>query len=225
MEVANSALPVSQGLSPQDCVEVYHLHCHFDARSEPVALLFLEETKRCIERDGGTVLHSHSWHEKNGPHIGWSWELWVDKTQALGAAVHHFMRSRPEPLRLCLHADTDQEYTDHGARLGFVGPTDALDLLFFQPPDAALYNGPISALKSTEKCIYSMGEFWDKKRLREGYGALDRKPQEGTTMPSLFLPHGSPPVPIERCSSEKWLASAASTLPSKPRGGPPFNAN
>ena len=35
-------------------------------------------------------------------------------------------------------------------------------------------------------------------------------------LPSMFLPHGSPPIPIEACGSSDWLAGAAATLPSRP---------
>ncbi len=45
------------------------------------------------------------------------------------------MRSRAAELRVCFHADTDQEYTDHAARMAFVGPTDLLDHHFFTPPE------------------------------------------------------------------------------------------
>ena len=233
MEVANRASPIGEGILPHETIEVYHLHCHFDASTEPAALLFLEETRQKIEEDGGSVLHSHIWHKKNGPHIGWSWELWVDTTEALGSGVLHFMTSRPPALRLCLHADTDQEYTDHGARLGFVGPLDPLDLLFFSPPAPEAYNGPSGPRQSTRDRVYSMGEFWDLAALKKGaYGAQQRTIETATTaafvtseatksvpttMPSLFLPHGSPPVPIERCASETWLQGAASSLPSKPK--------
>jgi hypothetical protein len=36
------------------------------------------------------------------------------------------------------------------------------------------------------------------------------------TLPTLFLPHGSPPVPIEPCTSGDWLAAAARSLPCRP---------
>ena len=48
------------------------------------------------------------------------------------------MDSRSDELRVCFHADTDQEYTDHAARLAFIGPTDTLDYHFFAPPDVSL---------------------------------------------------------------------------------------
>ena len=37
-------------------------------------------------------------------------------------------------------------------------------------------------------------------------------------LPSLFLPHGSPPIPIEPCISSEYLSSLASTLPIRPKG-------
>ena len=45
-------------------------------------------------------------------------------------------------LYLSLHPDTDQEYTDHTIRLGWIGPQDPrpLDVNFF-PPAATTYQG------------------------------------------------------------------------------------
>ena len=42
-------------------------------------------------------------------------------------------------LFFCFHADTDQESTDHGARLAWVGPRDPLPLDhgFFEDPPAS----------------------------------------------------------------------------------------
>ena len=37
------------------------------------------------------------------------------------------------------------------------------------------------------------------------------------TLPTMFLPHGSPPIPIEPCASSTWLAGAAATLPCRPK--------
>jgi len=39
-----------------------------------------------------------------------------------------------------------------------------------------------------------------------------------TSLPALFLPHGSPPIPIEPCASSDWLAKAAALLPRRPTG-------
>ena len=47
------------------------------------------------------------------------------------------MEARADELRVCFHADTDQEYTDHATRLAFIGPTDTLDYHFFAPADVS----------------------------------------------------------------------------------------
>jgi len=210
---------------PDEVIEVYHLHCHFTSQTEGKAQQLLQSTRQAI----GGGLHDHVWHEKNGPHIGYSWELWCEDCEALGVAVNHFMSSRPAELHLCLHCDSDQEYTDHSCRLAFVGPADALHLEFFAPPDYSTYKGPTGPRRTSSTHIYSMGEMWERTSLRQNYGAMGR-PSEGSQpalskpqnsgaalQPALFLPHGSPPIPIERCKSEDWLLGAAATLPSKPK--------
>ena len=214
---------------PSACIEIFHLHCHFDATNEPAALKLLDRTKAQLQETGNTSCHSHVWHEKNGPHDGWSWELWVDNPTALGVAVHFLMRQRCLPENASLycpfHCDTDQEYTDHSARLAFIGPPDDLDLEFFQPPDARKYNGPVGPRRTNDNVIYSMGEFYERATLASKYRAQDRGSDAHghetggklPTMPSLFLPHGSPPIPIERCACETWLQQAAAQLPCRPK--------
>ncbi len=126
---------------PDACVDLFHLHCHFDAATEAAARVLLASTERALAAAGIPACHSYVWHEKNGPHIGWSWELWVDSIAALGVGVLHLMRERPRlaggRLRCMVHCDTDQEYTDHAARMAFIGPPDVLDLHFFKAPDPA----------------------------------------------------------------------------------------
>eukprot|EP00658_Telonema_sp_P-2_P047599 TRINITY_DN36212_c0_g1_i1.p1 TRINITY_DN36212_c0_g1~~TRINITY_DN36212_c0_g1_i1.p1 ORF type:complete len:243 (+),score=50.51 TRINITY_DN36212_c0_g1_i1:28-756(+) len=58
------------------------------------------------------------------------------------------------------------------------------------------------------------GERWDLSTMSAKYGPMERGWKQ--LLPSLFVPHGSPPIPIERCASEQWLQSAAGTLPRKP---------
>ena len=112
VERANAPLAAgSHGCDPADCVETYHLHAHFDAAAESAALALLESTQNTLRAAGVLPLHSHVWHSKNGPHDPWSWELWVETAAGLGVAVAHFMAARAHErgLRLCFHADTDQE--------------------------------------------------------------------------------------------------------------------
>ena len=137
-------------------------------------------------------------------------------------------------LFFCFHADTDQESTDHGARLAWVGPRDPLPLDhgFFEDPPAS-YSGPAArrARRSDARDLFSMGSLWPRGEdgsLRAGvYGAILRAQEEGGSdagapapatgeMPVLFLPHGAPPVPIEPCLSSDFLRSAAARLPGPP---------
>ena len=109
------------GARPSECVEVYHMHAHFnDARgSEAAALALLGAARTALCRAGEVPLHEHVWHSKNGPHDPWSWELWVESERALGVAAAALARwRRPAAadaealgLYVCLHADTDQEWT------------------------------------------------------------------------------------------------------------------
>jgi aromatic ring-cleaving dioxygenase len=194
---------------PTSSIEVFHLHCHFQgsqgsqgsqgqtksqtksqtpgvvASSEAAALRVLEDTKAAIRAGGSTPLHDHVWHEKNGPHDPWSWELWVEDTEALGHAALHFLRvataagedgaagrshsagrhgagsGADEGLYFAIHCDTGQEYTDHAARMCWVGRTDPLplDLHFFTPEEG--YEGPDATglgRRSNGETLYSMGE-------------------------------------------------------------------
>lgn len=170
------------------------------------------------------------------------------------------MRSRDGQLRCCVHAvlhptetggltgcdqDTDQEYTDHAARLAFIGPPDWLDFHFFQPPDVPAqqswrlsltsvaaqptYKGPEGPRRSTRDTVHSMGKQWKLPMLPGAYGTIERN-QPNAKLPALFLPHGSPPIPIEPCKSQvggasathvncwvqDWLQQAAALLPSQP---------
>ena len=81
--------------------------------------------------------------------FAFSWEVWVESIAVLGVAVHHLMRNRSPSLHVCLHCDTDQathlpthpsmrvvaqpvvvqEYTDHAARMAFIGPEATIDLV------------------------------------------------------------------------------------------------
>jgi aromatic ring-opening dioxygenase catalytic subunit (LigB family)/aromatic ring-cleaving dioxygenase len=208
---------------PAKTIEIFHLHCHFESSSESVALAFLESTRIAVGKAGERVVHDHVWHEKNGPHDSWSWEIWVETARALGAAAAHFMQFRPQGTYLLMHCDTDQEYTDHSCRLAWVGPTDPLplDLHFFKP--LPTYEGPIDGRRTDVRAVFSMGEFWprgpDGAVQKDAYGAVARQHSApAARLPALFLPHGAPPIPIEPCKSSGWLATAAATLPCKPKG-------
>ena len=233
-----AAAAASPPAVPAACVEVYHLHCHFNGRpgSEAAARALLATVGESLRGAGERALHDHVWHEKNGPHDPWSWELWVEGERALGVAAAALMRwRRPAEaaalgLYVCLHADTDQELTDHASRLAWVGPTDPqeLDLPFFAPPPPT-YRGPAAHRRRSDgAALFSMGERWAREEpggavRRDGYGAVDRgaaaaaAAAAAAVLPSMFLPHGSPPIPIEPCASGDWLASAAATLPCRPR--------
>ena len=175
---------------PSKCCEVFHLHCHFNSESlsEPTARALLASTAAAVDRAGEVVLNTHVWIEKNGPHDPWSWELWVNTPGGLGAAATHMMEwVRPSGagamgLHLSLHADTDQEHSDHTLRLAWVGPADprGLDVDFFPLPPKD-YEGPhLYARKScaSKGVLYSMGSAWaldgEGKVQRDAYGAQDR---------------------------------------------------
>lgn len=99
---------------PSQCIDLFHLHCHFDEATEAAARRLLASTINAIKEGGERACHSHVWHERNGPHVGWSWELWVDNPSALGLGVRHMLlkRSRFDPrLRCMVHCDTDQVRT------------------------------------------------------------------------------------------------------------------
>ena len=168
-----------------------------------------------MRASGQLSLHQHVWHEKNGPHDSWSWEIWVEHAAGLGAALLHFMTASGDQvagLHLAAHADTGEEYTDHSARLCWVGPPDALDVDFFVPPAVdGPYLGPRNHVReTTPEELWSMGESWNRRADgtvdNSEYGAMDRGGDGADpTLPALFLPHGSPPIPIEPCASSDWL--------------------
>eukprot|EP00729_Bicosta_minor_P008705 gene8705-28422_t len=161
------------GAHPGKTVEVYHLHCHFNEEegSEEAARALLSSTTQAVKDAGGTPLH----------------DFICAAATALGAAAQHLMQwTRPpdadtKGLYLAVHADTDQEWSDHTLRLGWFGPQDPapLDVAFFPtPPDG--YEGVKAHLrKSSAEAVYSMGEEWprgaDGAVLKTAYGAMDRK--------------------------------------------------
>ena len=183
-------------------------------------------------RDAGCLpLHSHVWHSKNGPHDPWSWEVWVESSAGLGAALAHMLPNSRPGIHLCAHADTNQEYVDHAARLCWVGAADPLDIRFFAeaPPS---YKGVCAGRVSSPSSIFSMGEHWPRREDgtvdAAAYGAVKRTvtheqpsgediSRSAAVLSPLFLPHGAPPIPIERCTSEIWLQGVAARLPTTPR--------
>lgn len=176
----------SEWNDPASVVEVTHLHAHFDRETEKRAIEVLRRLKRVVEsKEQDTVPHHYVWHEKNGPHDKWSWEMWVETPEALGIAVSYLMEQPRGDLYFMFHVDTDQEYTDHAMRMAFVGDRDDLDLDFFQPPLES-YAGPQSRARVTnESHIFSMGKMWDRrKELNDkddgssSYGAMDREDEE-----------------------------------------------
>ena len=216
---------------PDESVDIYHVHCHFQPESEAAALELLASTSSAVVSAGELVLHDHVWHEKNGPHDPWSWELWVETRVGLGAALEHFVTygGGQNGLYLAAHCDTDQEFTDHSCRMCWVGPRDELDVHFFAPPDYSIYLGPHARQRQTgPESVFSMGEFWERDGKwgsvkKDKYGKQERNEAPGMdgedmpSLPALFLPHGSPPIPIEPCTSSQWLSTAASSLPFTPK--------
>ena len=218
---------------PAVAVDVFHCHCHFTPEAEDEAAALLQSTQDALRAAGVLPLHHHTWHQKNGPHDPWSWELWTETTEGLGAALQHFARqaSRTQMhagLHLAAHADSGQEYTDHTARLCWVGAPDALDTDFFTPPHTGSYAGPAARRRQTDDTVvWSMGERWVRDSpggavRPDRYGEVSRSEHNPSTrqarvsewpppLPSLFLPHGSPPIPVEPCASAAWLCGAASS--------------
>lgn len=94
----------------------------------------------------------------------------------------------------------------------YIGDQDDLDLLFFH--ETSNYVGPQSNKRKTnESDVFSMGEKWCRKDLLSGemYDAMERS-QNNETLPSYFLPHGSPPLPIESCKSADFLKQLSEKL-------------
>eukprot|EP00939_MAST-03C_sp_MAST-3C-sp1_P000573 g573.t1 len=184
---------------PWRVIEVAHVHCHFNATNEPKALDILKDVVRAVQSAGQSVAHVNVWHQKNGPHDSDSWELWVDSALGLGAAVHHLMTtsrtSDGDGLYFMFHIDTDQEYTDHAIRFGFVGERDDLDIDFFHPPKSS-YAGPRDHVRrSNATHIFSMGKMWNRTRelnrpdaprgFKSSYGAMKRGNEETGTMENV----------------------------------------
>ena len=88
------AAPSPTPTEPSSCVEVYHLHAHFNSvpGSEAAARELLGAVRAALARADETALHEHVWYAKNGPHDPWSWELWVENDRALGIAAAELAR-------------------------------------------------------------------------------------------------------------------------------------
>eukprot|EP01103_Thecamoeba_quadrilineata_P003874 TRINITY_DN13609_c0_g1_i1.p1 TRINITY_DN13609_c0_g1~~TRINITY_DN13609_c0_g1_i1.p1 ORF type:complete len:261 (-),score=38.72 TRINITY_DN13609_c0_g1_i1:4-786(-) len=131
-----------QTVDPTDRIEVFHLHAHFNEQTEKIALAMQQELIEHIK----TNLHSPVtseivYHEKNGPHDKWSWEIHVPRTHptAYAGALVFLMVNRqpdiPHPFH-CRTYDIDEknEYNDHAFRMSWVGEPDPdpLDIDFFK---------------------------------------------------------------------------------------------
>ncbi|GMI04270.1 hypothetical protein TrRE_jg5014 [Triparma retinervis] len=187
---------------PEKAIDIFHIHAHFDTDSEAAAIQILESTAGAVRRSGEVPLHQHLWHEKNGPHDPWSWELWVERPAGLGAALLHFMRTPIEGkyLRLAAHADTGQEYTDHSTRLCWVGPPDDLDIDFFPPPSGS-YSGPKERVRETNaENVVTMGEKWRRNKV-DGAVALGKKygAQDRTTKRAILVTGGNSGIGFGLC--------------------------
>ena len=193
------------------CVEIFHIHCHFEPDTESDALSSLKTLKETLGEK--QVLNDHVWHEVNGPHTKWSWELWIESTEALSVAAVTLMTlgKRYPDLNYMFHCDSDDEYTDHSLRMCFIGQRDDLDLLFFQ--ETLSYMGPQAHIRKTnDDMVYSMGETWRREDLlKKTYDAMERS-HGLDALPSFFLPHGSPPLPIEPCKSADFLNQLSKNL-------------
>lgn len=140
------------------------------------------------------LLKTHIWRGVNGPHAGtaWSWELWVANSPpaALGVAVVTFSRmvkdldvtSLQKPLYWLFHCDSDEELTDHSARLAYVLPTPTssydprTDVHFFKLTKGYAGNPIVNREHRTDEWrIRSMGEDWDRQKERESIQEVLRK--------------------------------------------------
>ena len=210
--IVNVTVPEHKEADARTCVEIFHLHCHFEPENENDAL----NARRFLVQKLGkkNVLNTYVWHEVNGPHMKWSWEIWIESLNALSIAALNMMSlsNKYPDLRFMFHCDTDDEYTDHAVRMCYVKEKDDLDLHFFQ--ESSKYAGPQAHKRKTnETTIFSMGETFNRVDLllSQKYDAMERS-QDVDVLPSYFLPHGSPPLPIEPCKSADFLIKLSEKL-------------
>eukprot|EP01060_Flectonema_neradi_P029874 TRINITY_DN4235_c0_g1_i1.p1 TRINITY_DN4235_c0_g1~~TRINITY_DN4235_c0_g1_i1.p1 ORF type:complete len:242 (+),score=29.06 TRINITY_DN4235_c0_g1_i1:68-793(+) len=134
-------------------IEVFHVHCHFTKETEDDAVRILKRLER-----NPFVIHTHIWHEKNGPHDMWSWELWVEQAAHLGSIIAEILPISQHGF--CFHPDTNDEYSDHSGRMFWIGEPDPLDLAFFT--ETKDYVGPSVDRQTNPAFVKSMGEEWPR---------------------------------------------------------------
>ena len=110
-----------------------------------------------------------------------------------------------------MHADTDQEHSDHTLRLGWFGAPDPrpLDVDFFSHPPASYAGVQSHVRQSSSEFVFSMGERWpraaDGSVINEEYGAMDRTATAAATAPP---PAAAPAAEV----AEAAEAAAAASL-------------
>jgi aromatic ring-cleaving dioxygenase len=126
-------------VEPSERIRVFHIHCHFDIESEPVALQIHKALIEHVGQETGTLVkHYRVWREKNGPHDKWSWEIHVHDPIALSVAVR-FLAANHNGFYYPFHCRTfdgdnvKNEFDDHAYRFGWIGSPDPdpLDIQFF----------------------------------------------------------------------------------------------
>ena len=169
----SSAVPLSElngndsTKEPEQFVEVFHVHCHFNKETEDDAVRILKKLEA-----NPYVIHTHVWHEKNGPHDLWSWELWVEQPLHLGLIISELLPIKEHAF--CFHPDTNDEYSDHSGRMFWIGEPDPLDLAFFSETNK--YVGPSIPRQTNPDFVKSMGEEWPRTSSGKlvSYKAQDR---------------------------------------------------
>eukprot|EP01006_Ploeotia_vitrea_P054514 TRINITY_DN67895_c15_g1_i1.p1 TRINITY_DN67895_c15_g1~~TRINITY_DN67895_c15_g1_i1.p1 ORF type:complete len:250 (+),score=38.55 TRINITY_DN67895_c15_g1_i1:63-812(+) len=144
---------------PSDVVEVYHVHCHFSQDTLDVANQMYQACQKHL--GSNNILSGNIMMDWNGPHECPSWQLWVETTALLGSVISFLANNHKPGLRYLVHADTDDEYTDHALRLAYISfgdepPNDGkLNPCFFQPTPN--YTGIAHKRHTTDSHFFTMG--------------------------------------------------------------------
>ena len=125
-------------------IKVYHIHTHFNDKSELRAIQLHRAIIRFLEeRNENIVNKGNIRYTKNGPHNVWNWEIHLDHNSfsALGAVITFLAINQSEHIYHPFHCrtydcHTYNEFYDHIDRLAWIGKIDPipLDVKFFPHP-------------------------------------------------------------------------------------------
>eukprot|EP01124_Arcella_intermedia_P008324 TRINITY_DN15224_c0_g1_i1.p1 TRINITY_DN15224_c0_g1~~TRINITY_DN15224_c0_g1_i1.p1 ORF type:complete len:155 (+),score=31.80 TRINITY_DN15224_c0_g1_i1:36-467(+) len=124
-------------------IRMFHLHTHFDDKSEKIAIMLYQALNTFIKTDlQYESPNSRVVYQKNGPHDKFNWEVYFfsKSYKELACSILFILANTSKELYHPFHCRTfdgrnkKNEFDDHSIRLGWIGKADEypLDIDFFR---------------------------------------------------------------------------------------------